>query len=137
MFLGVFLAAIGIIYFWNSSDYNGQVIQSKQFVLAALMFIVPICDTATVTINRLLKGKSPFVGGKDHTTHHLSYFGFSDRGVALTLFGISIATSILCVAVIFFIKEWTLFHFLGFALYFLIIFAVLYGNTRIDWKSKR
>ncbi len=137
MFLGVFLAAIGIIYFWNSSDYNGQIIQSKQLVIAALMFIVPICDTATVTINRLLKGKSPFVGGKDHTTHHLSYFGFSDRGVALTLFGISIATNILCVAVIFFIKEWTLFHFLGFSLYFLIIFAVLYGNTRIDWKSKR
>lgn len=137
MFLGVFLAAMGIIYFWNAADYNREVIQSKQFILAALMFIVPISDTATVTINRLLKGKSPFVGGKDHTTHHLSYFGFSDRGVALTLFGISFATCLLCVFVVNFIKEWTLLHFFGFTLYFLIIFAVLYVNTRIDWKSKR
>jgi UDP-GlcNAc:undecaprenyl-phosphate GlcNAc-1-phosphate transferase len=137
MFLGVFLAAIGIIYFWNSADYKGQVVQSKQFIIAALMFIVPICDTATVTINRLLKGKSPFVGGKDHTTHHLSYFGFSDRGVALTLFGISFATNVLCVTVVNFIDDWSLLHFIGFAVYFLIIFAFLYGNTRIDWKSKR
>lgn len=136
-FLGVFLAAIGIVYFWNATDYYGQVIQSKQFIMASLMFIVPICDTATVTINRLLKGKSPFVGGKDHTTHYLSYFGFSDRGVALTLFGISFATVILCVLVINYIQDWTLIHFLGFALYFLVIFALLYGNTRIDWKSKR
>jgi UDP-GlcNAc:undecaprenyl-phosphate GlcNAc-1-phosphate transferase len=136
-FLGVFLAAIGIVFFWNAPDRYGQVIQSKQFVVASFLFIVPICDTATVTINRLLKGKSPFVGGKDHTTHYLSYFGFSDRGVALTLFGISFATVILCVLVINYIQDWTLLHFLGFALYFLVIFALLYGNTRIDWKSKR
>lgn len=136
-FLGVFLAAIGIIYFWNSSDYYGQTIQSKQFIMASLMFIVPIIDTATVTINRLLKGRSPFVGGKDHTTHYLSYFGFSDRGVALILLGISLATTIICVLVINFIQDWTLLHFFGFALYFLVIFALLYVNTRVDWKTKK
>lgn len=136
-FLGIFLAAIAIIYFWNAPDYHGQVVQSKQFIMAIFMFIVPICDTATVTINRLLKGKSPFVGGKDHTTHHLVYYGFSDSGVALTLLGLSFATTVIAVLVINFIEDWNLLHFVGFGLYFIIIFALLYVNTRIDWKSKR
>ena len=30
-----------------------------------------------VTINRLLRGQFSFVGGRDHTTHHLGYAGFS------------------------------------------------------------
>ena len=36
----------------------------------------------TVTIKRLSKWDSPFVGGKDHTTHHLAYLGFSEKQVA-------------------------------------------------------
>lgn len=136
-FLGVFLAAIGIVFFWNAPDHFGQVIQSKQFIVAPLMFIVPIVDTATVTINRLLKGKSPFVGGRDHTTHHLSYFGFSDRGVALTLGGISFASMVLCVFVINYIQIWEIWHFIAFALYFIFVFVLLYVNTRIDWKTRR
>jgi UDP-GlcNAc:undecaprenyl-phosphate GlcNAc-1-phosphate transferase len=35
------------------------------------MFIVPLIDTITVTIRRLMRKQSPFVGGKDHITHHL------------------------------------------------------------------
>jgi hypothetical protein len=57
--------------------------------VALLVFIVPIIDTTTVTINRLLKGKSPFVGGRDHTTHHLSYLGLSDKQVAKVFLGLS------------------------------------------------
>ena len=46
-------------------EYNAT---SRQFLLPILAFIVPFSDTLTVVINRLSKGKSPFVGGKDHTT---------------------------------------------------------------------
>ncbi|HEX8517139.1 MAG TPA: MraY family glycosyltransferase, partial [Bacteroidia bacterium] len=60
-FLGLFLAAMGIIYFWNTPDVHGKLIQSKQFFVTILTFAIPIIDTTTVTINRLLKGKSPFV----------------------------------------------------------------------------
>lgn len=136
-FLGVFLAAIGIVFFWNAPDRYGQVIQSKQFIVASFLFIVPICDTATVTINRLRKGKSPFVGGKDHTTHHLSYFGFTDRGVALTLGGLSLASMVLAVFVVNFIKDWAIWHFWAFAAYFILVFILLYVNTLINWKEKK
>ena len=85
-FLGLFIAALGIKYLWNSTNYNGDVVVSKQIITVLLAFILPIIDTTSVVINRLSRKQSPFVGGKDHTTHHLSYYGFSDSQVAYIFF---------------------------------------------------
>jgi len=134
-FLGVFLAAIGILYLWNGHAEIDFRIQTKQFIVALLVFIVPIIDTTTVTINRLLKGQSPFVGGKDHTTHHLSYLGLSDRQVALTFFGLSFLSVIFLVIIDKLILRWEYIHFALFLGYFLILFGFLFGITRLN-KSK-
>lgn len=83
-FLGALLAIIGIQVFWNSS----QMINHSNlypFLLILMAFIIPISDTTAVTINRLLRGQSPFIGGRDHTTHHLSYFGLSESLIAWVL----------------------------------------------------
>ena len=64
-FIGLFLAAIGIMYFWNTPDVHSKMVQSKQFFVTILAFAIPIIDTSTVFINRIIKGKSPFIGGKD------------------------------------------------------------------------
>ena len=82
-FLGVFLAAIGIKCFWNAPDFSQHHFHSKQLFVSLLAFIMPVIDTTIVIVNRVAKGKSPFIGGKDHTTHHLVYWGFSERKVAL------------------------------------------------------
>ncbi len=85
-FLGFFLSVLGIKFVWNVS------LPDHSYVPAALVFLVfllPITDTLTVSINRLRKGSSPFVGGKDHTTHHLCYAGFSERKVALLFWVLS------------------------------------------------
>lgn len=87
-FLGSLLAIIGIEAFWNTPAVNNYSFVYP-LVIAVAVFIVPISDTATVTINRLLRGQSPFVGGRDHTTHHLSYFGLKDSHVALILLSIN------------------------------------------------
>lgn len=134
-FLGVFLAAIGILYLWNGHAEINFRIQTKQFIVALLVFIVPIIDTTTVTINRLLKGQSPFVGGKDHTTHHLSYLGLSDRQVALTFFGLSFLSVIFLIIIDRFILRWEYIHFAIFLSYFLILFGFLFGITRVN-KAK-
>jgi UDP-GlcNAc:undecaprenyl-phosphate/decaprenyl-phosphate GlcNAc-1-phosphate transferase len=81
-FLGILLAFIGIRYFLNAPDFGGNHIPSKQIIVTLLAFLVPITDTTTVFINRIARKQSPFVGGKDHTTHHLSYLGLSDSQVA-------------------------------------------------------
>lgn len=135
-FLGVFLAVIGIHYLWNGHAGPEFRIQTKQFIVALLVFIVPIIDTTTVTINRLLKGKSPFVGGRDHTTHHLSYLGLSDRQVALSFLGMSLISVVLLVVIDQHISaKWHYHHFAMFLAYFLILFGLLYGITRVN-RSK-
>jgi len=136
-FLGAFLAGIGMTYFWNAPDYYGQLIPEKQLIIVALIFIIPLADTTTVSINRLLKGKSPFVGGRDHTTHHLSYMGLSDRHVAMLMVFISIITLGLSVLIINNIQNWTGMHTLVFGVLFLIVGGSLYSTTRISKpKSK-
>lgn len=131
-FLGVFLAYLGIKFFWNAPDYYGNIVPAKQILIAILVFAVPISDTATVTINRILKGKSPFVGGRDHTTHHLSYLGLSDRHVAFVMILISLSTMFLSVIVINGLKEWTHLYTILFGALFLIIFLTLYSISRIS-----
>ena len=76
-FLGLLVAIIGIKYFWNIEDFKtGTTIPTKQIVTVLIVFTLPIVDTTSVVINRIARKSSPFVGGKDHTTHHLSYLGF-------------------------------------------------------------
>lgn len=130
-FLGVFLAVVGIHYLWNGHAGPEFRIQTKQFTVALLVFIVPIIDTTTVTINRLLKGQSPFVGGRDHTTHHLSYLGLSDRQVAYVFIAMSMTSVALLVVIDRVIgAKWHYHHFAMFLLYFLLLFGFLYGITR-------
>ncbi len=129
-FLGVLLAAMGIYCFWNAPFQSNAFSAYKNFLLTVIIFLVPIVDTTTVTINRLLKGRSPFVGGKDHTTHHLSYAGFSDRQVAIILAAISFLS---CLITIYFlsVKIWKPFHTIFFTSYVLFFFALLFISTHV------
>ena len=130
-FLGVFLASTSILFFWNFKDQDSNLwLQPRQFVVPMLLFIVPLIDTTTVTIRRLMRRQSPFVGGKDHITHHLAYLGLSDKMVAITL----IATSLISLPVVLLLIlnyiEWTpMATFLAFAYFGLvfILFQVLYN----------
>ncbi len=105
-FLGMLLAMIGIRYFWNSSFLDGTVSQWQQIFTLLIAFLLPIVDTTIVSINRIGRGQSPFVGGKDHTTHNLSYLGLSDSQVALTFAGISIANLLFCYVIFRFVDVW-------------------------------
>lgn len=125
-FLGAFLAAYGIIYFWNKTENNGFEIPSKQVITAVIVFSIPIIDTTTVVIKRLRKRKSPFIGGKDHTTHHISYLGFSDRQVAVIYSVISAVTIILAISSLNVIKVWTHLYTVLYSIYFLGLFIALF-----------
>jgi UDP-GlcNAc:undecaprenyl-phosphate GlcNAc-1-phosphate transferase len=129
-FLGVFLAACGIEYFWGYRDQSGSILQFKQFVVPMLMFIIPLVDTITVTFRRLMRRQSPFVGGKDHITHMLFYFGFRERQVAAILIGVSLLSIPLCVLLLSDTIEWTgtvtIAAFAYFALVF-ILFQIIYN----------
>jgi UDP-GlcNAc:undecaprenyl-phosphate GlcNAc-1-phosphate transferase len=124
-FLGVLLAALSISYLWNPVTTDEFSI-SRQLLIPLLCFIVPIVDTMTVTIKRLRKGNSPFVGGKDHTTHHLAYLGFSEKQVASIIALISIFSGVLAVLIITWITKWTYWYTFIFASYFILVFTLLF-----------
>jgi UDP-GlcNAc:undecaprenyl-phosphate/decaprenyl-phosphate GlcNAc-1-phosphate transferase len=130
MLLGVLLAALGIICFWNTPFDEIIKMQTKQVLIAILAFIIPIVDTATVSINRMMSGKSPFVGGKDHTTHHLSYMGLTDKQVALLLIAISLLSSMF-VKYIVFVVNWSWLHISLLSAYILLVFVLLYSTTKL------
>ncbi|MCO6500941.1 MAG: undecaprenyl/decaprenyl-phosphate alpha-N-acetylglucosaminyl 1-phosphate transferase [Vicingus serpentipes] len=124
-YLGILLAALSINYLWNpvtTSEYS----ISRQLIIPLLSFIIPIVDTTTVVIKRISKGNSPFVGGKDHTTHHLSYLGFSEKKVAAIIALISVVSSIIVIYVIAKITVWSHLYTIIFIAYFLIVFGVLF-----------
>lgn len=137
-FLGVFLAGMSVIYLWNGQwvpGANGAFTQEplRAFLLVWLFFLVPIADTTTVSINRLMKGKSPFVGGRDHTTHHLVYLGLKDRHVASLLLLISLAGAMLAIWFILPAPQLNLWHLIiGFGLCLLSLIG-LYSTT---WLAK-
>jgi UDP-GlcNAc:undecaprenyl-phosphate GlcNAc-1-phosphate transferase len=56
-----------------------------------MVLLVPIFDTILVTVGRLLSGRNPGRGGRDHSSHRLVAIGLSERravGVLWTLAGV-------------------------------------------------
>ena len=133
-FLGVFLAFCGIEYCWNMpviDVHNFPIFHPiNNLILIILVFAMPLIDTAIVSINRIAKGNSPFVGGKDHTTHNLFYNGITEKKIALLFFAINLSGGFLALMLIT-QKEFDLIQSLCFAIYPLALFAFfLYLTTR-------
>jgi len=126
-FLGLFLAIMGIDNCWNNPTsvlVNGFPIANP--VIVALVFLLPLSDTFTVIVNRLLAGGSPFVGGKDHTTHHLFFRGITEKRIALLFLSVG------GIAVLLAYHRVVSFSFLLLFVslfYVLIVLTGLYLNT--------
>ena len=70
-----------------------------------LIFLIPILDTAMVTITRIMSGKSPIQGGMDHTSHRMVAFGLRERQVVIGLYGVAIISGVIA-AILESIKYW-------------------------------
>lgn len=131
-FIGLFLAAIGIEICWNNQSlYSVDYALAENISLAMLVFILPITDTTTVFINRISRGSSPFIGGKDHTTHHLFFKGITEKRIAILYF---LITFVACVIAYNIIKKPSpTLVFISYA-YIALVFLFLYLNTIIKKK---
>ncbi len=135
-FLGVVFAGIGIFFFWQQEAFSFPVLSRPETVLiVALVFLIPLVDTTTVTINRILAGKSPFKGGKDHTTHFLVYLGFSEQNAVLFLVSISLISNFFAMFFLFRLITFTMAWKIVTVIFVFFVFLFLFGNTRIT-KAK-
>lgn len=124
-FLGVFLAACGILFFWGQKSVEGGFYEIKQFVLPLLFFIIPIVDTTTVTFRRLMRKQSPFVGGKDHLSHHLVYLGLSEKQTAIALNVVSLLSLPIAYLLLKGYIEWDFLTSIYLFVYVAIVFLLL------------
>jgi UDP-GlcNAc:undecaprenyl-phosphate GlcNAc-1-phosphate transferase len=135
-FLGVSLAALSILFLWNFNAETESKSIPQQILLPILAFLVPLSDTTTVVINRLSEGKSPFIGGKDHTTHHLSYLGYNDQSVAFIVAGLGLISTVVCLVAVS-ITQWSYLFTILFAVYAISVFLSLFLITRFNKKNQQ
>ena len=79
--LGVFLATASLL---ATPGMKGRLVPAAIFPVFVLL--VPIFDTAFVTLTRRLSGRRAMVGGRDHTSHRLVTLGASERVAVATLY---------------------------------------------------
>lgn len=124
-FLGLVLAFFGMKFLWNA-PFGGTLFQADhRLIMVLTIFALPITDTTTVVIKRLMRKTSPFVGGKDHTTHHLSYLGLNDTWVAFVFAFISLTSAGLLIME-YYLPVWYPYYSLMFGSWFLIVFVTLF-----------
>lgn len=130
-FLGAFMAYASIKALWNAeAEVNSMAGVIFFILLPVSFFIITISDTTTVFINRLSKKRSPFIGGKDHTTHHLVYAGLSQRSVAILYIIVSIVSAVSGFAIYYYQLYNDIFVISFFALGLFAIFITLFTVTK-------
>jgi len=119
------------LFFWNFKAGTEQFAPLSARILAvSFVFALPMIDTSTVFFKRLVvKRKSPFRGGKDHTTHHLSYLGLSDKIIAVVFALLAFMNALLGVLILILSNNWKLYHILIFGILLVIEFFILFFIT--------
>jgi UDP-GlcNAc:undecaprenyl-phosphate GlcNAc-1-phosphate transferase len=128
-FIGFILAYFTIDPLWNSADHFQN--HSGLGLLVTLVAFTPAAsDTLTVFINRISRNQSPMKGGRDHTTHHLVYKGFSERKVLLTFFILSAVSCIFAISMVYFISQKNSLLVCLFSVFFFVTFCSLFYVTK-------
>lgn len=131
-FLGALLAFVGVRSLWNFGvGEPGEPEWVVRAIVPVMVFIVPIMDTTFVTVARILRGQSPFVGGKDHLTHNMTYIGIAEKHVPIVLGIVSIGSSSLAVFGLRYLQTGTFFQTGIFLLFIAVVF------TTFGWIYRR
>src|SRR5207302_809424 len=95
-----------------------------------LLLMIPIFDTTLVTALRLLSGRRPSQGGRDHASHRLVAIGLSERMAVTVLWTLAAGGGGIALAVQRRDPSWGLIAGLSFVLA-LVIFAVYLSRIRV------
>ena len=92
LFIGLMVGGLSVLGPYAYSRGTFSVV-----LLPVLLLLVPIFDTAFVTVARTLAGRSVAQGGRDHTSHRLVALGLSERGAVLMLWAIAVVSGLTAV----------------------------------------
>ena len=86
LFIGVSLATVTLDL---GSRAAGQPNVLAVIAAPALILLIPIFDTTLVSIARIVSGRTPATGGRDHASHRLVAIGLSERRAVATLWALA------------------------------------------------
>jgi UDP-GlcNAc:undecaprenyl-phosphate GlcNAc-1-phosphate transferase len=69
------------------------------WMIPIIVLGLPIFDTSLVVFTRLREGRSPFKGGKDHTSHRLVALGMSQRAAVISLYAVCLLLGVAAIIV--------------------------------------
>lgn len=127
LFIGISLAALTLAL---GEDAAG--VRNLLAIVAApvFVFLVPIFDTTLVTLSRLLYGRRPSMGGRDHSSHRLVAMGLSERAAVRVLWTLAALGSFVGLAARYASPDWSGL-FAALFLLAMIIFAVYLIGVRV------
>jgi UDP-GlcNAc:undecaprenyl-phosphate/decaprenyl-phosphate GlcNAc-1-phosphate transferase len=85
LFIGAVLAGVSLV-----PVFHARIAFVSPSVLAVLILVVPLFDTAFVLVLRRLAGRSATRGGTDHVSHRLVSLGFSERSAVRILYALGL-----------------------------------------------
>src|SRR6185436_13359646 len=87
LFIGAILGGVSLV-----PVFHARIAFVSPTVLAVLILVVPLFDTAFVLVLRRLAGRSATKGGTDHISHRLVSLGFSERSAVRILYLLGLAS---------------------------------------------
>lgn len=122
LFFGFVLSCLAIVHL-NTS-------QSLTVALAPMLIMTyPIFDLMFVSISRLKEGRKVYIGGKDHSSHKISFMGLTQKSTVFVIQSINLLLVVL--AIVLFFKEYSPYYTLviaGLALLLSFVGVHLYKN---------
>jgi len=94
LFLGILIASLTV-----RVDTDGE-LGSFSLLIPFFLLAAPILDTSTAVIKRLVRGDSPFQGGKDHLSHRLMRLGYEKRKTVLLLWALSAFYAVIAILIL-------------------------------------
>ena len=127
LFIGASLAAVTLDL---GSEPVGRPNVLAVVAVPAFVLLIPIFDTTLVTVSRLLSGRAPSTGGRDHSSHRLVTMGLSERQAVAVLWGLAAAGGLLGVLARYVPPDWSLL-FGALFLLAMALFAVYLVQIRV------
>jgi UDP-GlcNAc:undecaprenyl-phosphate/decaprenyl-phosphate GlcNAc-1-phosphate transferase len=134
-FIGLYLAYTSIDSLWRvGTSFENH--RWLGFIICLVAFTPAAIDTLSVIINRLKRGQSPMVGGKDHTTHHLVYKGLKDNQVGRVFALLGLISTSLAIIFVYLVSINVIWPLPFGLLYFLAVFIWIYRIT-LKYKAPK
>jgi UDP-GlcNAc:undecaprenyl-phosphate/decaprenyl-phosphate GlcNAc-1-phosphate transferase len=132
LFIGLTLSAVALDPRAGAAgDYGLLSIVSAP----VLLLLIPIFDTTLVTVLRLLSGRKPSQGGRDHSSHRLVAIGLPERTAVLVLWTLAALGALIGIELRVSDSGLGLPVAAAFVLA-MIIFAVYLGHVRVYDESQ-